>query len=462
MATYIDYVSPTLANLTQTAEGLAKLRIADQQRQKELAQYLNFINKNKEAEQVLYDMNAGALTKFVDWLKGKQVGDRKFESAFSTEAAEAPKWNIDIEQGKILSQLAQENPDAYKALINQQPKWSVKTEQGKILSQLAQENPDAYKALINQQQVNPQSLAALVKGKKTPIVKTQKVSESSKPTLLIDPIEAQKRKELFEKQMLESQVYEEAKKNPAVAIKKQLDGDLNKIIADETENFYIALQQASTTEDKLRLYNKYVNSLTNKNQSFQHDYKPLPPEYFGIFQTSGKVSGGNKGNKLESYYLQIPREDGTLQNVYFEAPKGMFDSGATKSNVLKYLQSKKNVDKDLINTIQNLDPSVVTVKVAGREGTNDLDSKENIAKVAASKERAKKAIEDSLFTRQSTIDKRVADYNSDPTENYVIVKNNEGEYVFRPKFVSNNINIAQQNTEEPKKEPKTLKKFMGQ
>ena len=430
MATYIDYVSPTLANLTQTAEGLAKLRIADQQRQKELAQYLNFINKNKEAEQVLYDMNAGALTKFVDWLKGKQVGDRKFESAFSTEAAEAPKWNIDIEQGKILSQLAQENPDAYKALINQQ-------------------------------QVNPQSLAALVKGKNLS-AKTKKVTKSQEPTLLIDPIEAQKRKELFEKQMLESQVYEKAKKNPTVAIKKQLDGDLNKIIADETENFYIALQQASTTEDKLRLYNKYVNSLTNLNQSFQHDYKPLPPEYFGIFQTSGKDSGENKKNKLESYYLQVQREDGTLQNIFFEAPKGMFDSGATKSNVLKYLQSKKNVDKDLINTIQNLDPSVITVKVAGREGTNDLDSKENIAKVAASKERAKKAIEDSLFTRQSTIDKRVADYNSDPTESFVIVKNNEGEYVFRPKFVSNNINIAQQNTEEPKEKPKMLKKFMGQ
>ena len=430
MATYIDYVSPTLANLTQTAEGLAKLRIADQQRQKELAQYLNFINKNKEAEQVLYDMNAGALTKFVDWLKGKQVGDRKFESAFSTEAAEAPKWNIDIEQGKILSQLAQENPDAYKALINQQ-------------------------------QVNPQSLAALVKGKNLS-AKTKKVTKSQEPTLLIDPIEAQKRKELFEKQMLESQVYEKAKKNPTVAIKKQLDGDLNKIIADETENFYIALQQASTTEDKLRLYNKYVNSLTNLNQSFQHDYKPLPPEYFGIFQTSGKDSGENKKNKLESYYLQVQREDGTLQNIFFEAPKGMFDSGATKSNVLKYLQSKKNVDKDLINTIQNLDPSVITVKVAGREGTNDLDSKENIAKVAASKERAKKAIEDSLFTRQSTIDKRVADYNSDPTESFVIVKNNEGKYVFRPKFVSNNINIAQQNTEEPKKEPEMLKKFMGQ
>jgi len=461
MATYIDYVSPTLANLTQTAESLAKLRIADQQRQKELAQYLNFINKNKEAEQVLYDMNAGVLTKFVDWLKGKQVGDRKFESAFSTEAAEAPKWNIDIEQGKILSQLAQENPDAYKALINQQPKWSVKTEQGKILSQLAQENPDAYKALINQQQVNPQSLAALVKGKNLS-AKTKKVTKSQEPTLLIDPIEAQKRKELFEKQMLASQVYEEAKKNPAVKIKKQLVGDLNKIIADETENFYNALQLASTTEDKLRLYNKYVNSLINLNQSFQHDYKPLPPEYFGIFQTSGKDSGGNKGNKLESYYLQVPREDGTLQNIFFEAPKGMFDSGATKSNVLKYLQSKKNVDKDLINTIKNLDPSVITVKVAGREGTNDLASKENIAKIAASKERAKKAIEDSLFTRQSTIDKRVADYNSDPTESFVIVKNNEGKYVVRPKFVSNNINIAQQNTEEPKKEPKMLKKFMGQ
>jgi hypothetical protein len=440
MATYIDYVSPTLANLTQTAEDLAKLRIADQQRQKELAQYLNFINKNKEAEQVLYDMNAGALTKFVDWLKGKQIGDRKFESAFSTEAAEAPKWNIDIEQGKILSQLAQENPDAYKALINQQGNYI----------------PVAQGAGVDSSGL--QSLTSLVKNKKTPIVKTQKVSESSKPTFLIDPLEAQKRKELFERQMAESQAYENNMKNPAIKIKKQLDGDLNKIIADETENFYNALQQASTTEDKLRLYNKYVNSLTNLNQSFQHDYKPLPPEYFGIFQTSGKGSGGNK---LESYYLQIQREDGTLQNVYFEAPKGMFDSGATKSNILKYLQSKKNVDKDLINTIQKLSPSVVTVKIAGREGTNDLDSKENIARFAESKKRALEAIEDSWFTRQSTIDEKVKAYNADPTESFVIVKDNEGKYTLRPKLIDNNVTNVTKNEEKPK-EPKMLKKFMEQ
>lgn len=285
MATYIR--DDSLDNLQQSMSLLAQLAQRRKAQDLETAIAINRMGKNKEAEELILSSQRGLLGN----LFGDEAKAREFTSAFSNLAK--PDMEIKPEQ------------------------YSTDAVQGGILAQIAKENPDMYRYMTKQDQLQP-GLAGMVKSNNN----IDPFQQSESANNLADKIAAYKTNEAANKDIraYNNSAAKYNASNPKYETK--LNGDEDSIVNAETRNAMTAIRNSRSQGEAMARYNEYVNSVTSKKQAFQHDFKPMPPEYFGI---GGKRGGGKKipvnvfvPGRKDPQVVQVPEGTADIQQYVYD------------------------------------------------------------------------------------------------------------------------------------------------